>query len=73
MFDWIGDLIDGIGEAITEAFQFLGTQISNAIWNTMLKWMYETVYNAVADFFAMMGNMGADIFALDWEIGRAHV
>lgn len=66
MFDWIGDLIDGIGEAITEAFQFLGTQISNAIWNTMLKWMYETVYNAVADFFAMMGNMGADIFALDW-------
>ena len=37
MFDWIGDLIDGIGEAITEAFQFLGTQISNAIWNTMLK------------------------------------
>ena len=32
----------------------------------MLKWFYETVYNAVADFFTMMGNMGADIFALDW-------
>ncbi len=66
MFDWVGDLIDGIGEAITEAFQYLGTQISNAIWNTMLKWFYETIYNAVADFFTMMGNMGADIFALDW-------
>lgn len=32
----------------------------------MLKWFYETIYNAVADFFTMMGNMGADIFALDW-------
>lgn len=32
----------------------------------MLKWMYETIYNAVADFFTMMGNMGADIFDLDW-------
>ena len=32
----------------------------------MLKWMYETIYNAVADFFSMMGNMGADIFDLDW-------
>ena len=32
----------------------------------MLKWMYETIYNAVADFFSMMGNLGADIFDLDW-------
>ena len=27
MFDWIGDLIDAIAEAIREAFEFLGTQI----------------------------------------------
>ena len=66
MFDWIGDLIDAIAEAIREAFEFLGTQISNTIWNTMLRWFYETIYDAVADFFTMMGNMGADIFALDW-------
>lgn len=36
------------------------------IWDTMLKWFYETIYGAVADFFTMMGNMGADIFDLDW-------
>lgn len=66
MFDWIGDIIDAIGEAIQQAFQFLGTQISNLIWDTMLKWMYETIYGAVADFFTMMGNMGADLFDLDW-------
>lgn len=44
----------------------LGEQVSNAIWDAMLKWFYETIYGAVADFFAMMGNMGADIFDLDW-------
>ncbi len=38
----------------------------NVIWNTMLQWFYETIYGAVADFFTMMGNMGADIFDLDW-------
>lgn len=32
----------------------------------MLQWFYETIYNAVADFFTMMGNMGTDIFALNW-------
>lgn len=66
MFDWVEDLIDAVVETIQEAFEFLGTQVSNAIWNTMLKWFYETIYDAVADFFALMGNMGADIFELDW-------
>ena len=47
-------------------FDFLGEQISNVIWDTMLKWFYETIYGAVADFFTMMGNMGADLFDLDW-------
>ena len=32
----------------------------------MLQWFYETIYGAAADFFAMMGNMGADIFELNW-------
>lgn len=66
MFDWLGDIFSGIGDAIGGVFDFLGEQISNVIWNTMLKWFYETIYNAVADFFSMMGNMGADIFDLDW-------
>lgn len=32
----------------------------------MLQWFYETIYGAVSDFFTIMGNMGADIFDLDW-------
>lgn len=66
MFDWVDELIDAISQAIQEAFEFLGTQISNTIWETMLKWMYESIYGAVSDFFTLMGNMGADIFDLDW-------
>ena len=32
----------------------------------MIKWFYETIYGAIADFFTLMGNMGADIFDLSW-------
>lgn len=32
----------------------------------MIKWFYETIFGAIADFFTLMGNMGADIFTLDW-------
>ncbi|MEE1056465.1 MAG: DUF6045 family protein [Acutalibacteraceae bacterium] len=66
IFDWLGDFIGGIGDSIGSTFEYLGTEISNAIWDTMLQWFYETIYNAVAEFFTMMGNMGADIFDLEW-------
>ena len=66
MFDWLGDIISGLGDALGSVFDTLGQQISNVIWNTMLQWFYETIYGAVADFFTIMGNMGADIFELDW-------
>ncbi len=59
IFDWLGNLLGGIlGSA--------GEMLSNAIFDAMIQWFYETIYNAVADFFTMMGNMGADIFDLDW-------
>ena len=54
-----------MSDAIGGIFEGLGKQVSNAIWDAMLGWFYETIYGAVADFFAMMGNMGADIFELD--------
>ena len=66
MFDWLSDIIGAMGNAMGEVFETLGTQISNSIWNTMLQWFYETIYGAVADFFTTMGNMGAEIFDLDW-------
>lgn len=66
MFDWLGDIFSGIGNAISGTIDYLGTEIANEIFDAMLQWFYEIVYNAVADFFTMMGNMGADIFDLAW-------
>ena len=66
MFGWLKDLLNGIGEAIAGAFAGLGEQITGSIWNTMLRWFYETIYSAVADFFTRMGNMGAEMFDLAW-------
>lgn len=66
MFGWLEGLIGAIVDALGSALETIGTAISNAIWNTMLQWFYETVYGAVADFFTSMGNMGADVFDLEW-------
>ena len=66
MFDWLGDILSGMGDAVSSSFESIGEQISTAIWNTMVQWFYETIYGAVADFFSMMGGMGAEIFDLDW-------
>lgn len=66
MFDWLGDLISGIGSVIGDTIEYLGTKIANSIFDSMLQWMYEIIFGAVADFFTMMGNMGADIFELSW-------
>ena len=66
MFDWLGDFFNGIGDAIGDAFNGVGSAISEAIWEAMLQWYYETIYNAIADFFTLMGNMGADLFDLAW-------
>ena len=51
--NWLGGLLIG-------TFDGLGEQVSNAIWDTMIRWLYETFYNAIADFFTLMGRMGAD-------------
>ena len=62
----VGRFFNGIGDAIGSAFNGVGSAISEAIWEVMLQWYYETIYNAIADFFTLMGNMGADLFDLAW-------
>ena len=43
IFDWLGDLIQGVGDAIGGAFGWVGDQVSSAIWEAMLQWYYETI------------------------------
>ena len=66
MFDWLGDIISGIGSAIGDTIDFISSGVGDAIWNAMLKWLYEIIYGAIADFFEMMGNMGSEVFDLEW-------
>lgn len=66
IFDWLGDILGGIGSAVGGVFDTIGEQVSAAIWDAMIRWFYNTIFDAASDFFTMMGNMGADIFDLSW-------
>ena len=66
IFDWLGDILGGIGSAVGGVFDTIGEQVSAAIWDAMIRWFYNTIFDAASDFFTMMGNMGADIFDLNW-------
>ena len=66
MFDWLGDILSGLGSAIGSAFDYVGTTIANTIFNSILQWLYEIIYGAIADFFELIGNMGAELFDLSW-------
>jgi len=66
IFDWLGDIIGGLGDFFGGAIDALGQQLSTVIFDMMLQWFYTVFYNAIADFFTMMGNMGAEIFDLSW-------
>lgn len=66
IFDWLGDLIGGIGDAIGGLFSGAAEAISDWIFDALLQWIYSIIYNAIADFFTMIGNFGAEIFDLPW-------
>ena len=71
--EWLSDLILGIGDAISGAFQNLWSTISSSIWDVFLGWIYEAIYGAIADFFTMMGSMGTDLFNLSWVQSCLHL
>ena len=66
MFDWIQDLIDGVGNAISSSLTEVWESISSSIWGTFMSWIYTMVYEAMADFFSMMTEIGANLFDLSW-------
>ena len=66
MLDWVNSLGAGIGDALGDAFGKLWDSISSKVWDMFLQWIYTAVYNGIADFFSMMGNMGVNLFSLSW-------
>lgn len=72
MFDWLGELVGGLGNAVGDTFDSVGQSISESIWSTMLKWIYTSIYDAIASFFGKIGNMGIEIFELGWVQAMVH-
>ncbi len=64
--DWISDLISGIGDAISGALSSVWETVSDSIWAKFMSFLYTMVYNALAEFFSMMAEIGANLFDLGW-------
>ena len=72
MFDWIQDLITGIGDAVGSALSDTWETVSDGIWSKFMSWLYSTVYGALADFFSIMSGIGAQLFDLGWVQAALH-
>ena len=48
------------------AFENIGTDIVNSVWNALVQWLYEAFYTAIGDLFADINNLGVEIFDLSW-------
>ena len=66
MFDWLGGILSGLGDAIGIAFENATSGIVDSIWTALVKWLYTSIYDAIADLFTGINNMGAGIFTLSW-------
>lgn len=64
MFDWLGDIISGMGDAIGNAFTGISDSIIDAILNRFIQWLFKSIYDGIANFFTQISNMGTEIFNL---------
>lgn len=70
--EWIQNLIAGIGDAIGNALSSAWTGISDTIWGKFMSFIYSMVYEALADFFTLMTEIGANLFDLNWVKAALH-
>ena len=66
MFGWLKGIIEALGDLLSDIYEGIGEAVSKIIWDTMLRWVYETIYGAIADFFTSINNFGAEMFDLGW-------
>lgn len=66
MFDWLGGILSGLGDAIGIALENATSGIVDSIWTALVQWLYTSIYDAIADLFTGINNMGAGIFTLSW-------
>lgn len=73
IFDWLGDIISGMGTAISDAFSTVSDTIIDGILNRIIQWLFTVIYDGIADFFTMISGMGVEIFELDWVTAVAEL
>ena len=66
MFDWLGDIVSGLGEAIGNAFSGISDSIIDGILNRYIQWLFKIIFDGLSDFFTNMTSMATDIFSLSW-------
>ena len=66
IFDWLGDIISGMGDAIGNAFTGISDSIIDAILNRFIQWLFKSIYDGIANFITQISNMGTEIFDLSW-------
>ncbi len=66
MFDWLADILEAMGSAITLVFGDSISSIVDDIYAEFVMWLYTSIYGAIADLFTGVNSMGAAIFDLSW-------
>ncbi len=70
MFDWVGDVIDWIGDGVSSAWDnTVGVVTSDAarmIFDVIFNCIFIMIYDAIADIFTWINETSADIFDLAW-------
>ena len=66
IFDWLGDIVSGLGDAIGNAFDGISDKLIDGILNRIIQWIFTVIYDGIAEFFTMISGLGVEIFSLDW-------
>ena len=70
MFDWFGDAVEWIGDGISSLWEDTVGEavntVSEAIWDVMFEWLFNLIYECIADLFQFINNSTSDIFSLTW-------
>ena len=70
MFDWVGDTIGWIGNAVSSmwdnTFSTAVDDITETVFKAFFEWTYGLIYNGISDIFEYINGTTSDIFDLAW-------
>ena len=73
MFSWLEGLVRSIASSIGGVFEGIGDTIVNAIWDNLVKWLFNAFMKPLPTCSTQMGDMGAEIFDLSWIESAVHL